>query len=144
METLVIILIIVLIVQTCVFIYSHFIDIANNRLAAASQQMVANTQEAFLAEKQRLQECIDNRDRTIKEWVQKYESLARQQSYLIGEYNKLKECEPHYCPTVEQIKSVYAAAGVMEQMHETSDAKKLMELWEGLKAWHKQNGGNEI
>ena len=91
METLVIILIIVLIVQTCVFIYSHFIDIANNRLAAASQQMVANTQEAFLAEKQRLQECIDNRDKTIKEWVQKYESLARQQSYLIGEYNKLKE-----------------------------------------------------
>ena len=91
MQTLIIILIIVLIVQTCVFIYSHFIDIANNRMAAASQQMVASAQEAFLAEKIRLQECIDNRDRTIKEWVQKYESLARQQSYLIGEYNKLKE-----------------------------------------------------
>lgn len=91
MQTLIIILIIVLIVQTCVFIYAHFIDIANNRLAAASQQMVASAQEAFLSEKQRLQECIDNRDRTIKEWVKKYEALASQQSYLIGQYNKLKE-----------------------------------------------------
>ena len=91
MQTLIIILIIVLIAQTCVFIYAHFIDIANNRLAAASQQMVASAQEAFLSEKQRLQECIDNRDRTIKEWVKKYEALASQQSYLIGQYNKLKE-----------------------------------------------------
>ena len=144
MQTLIIVLIIVLIVKTCVFIYAQFIDIAKDRLAAASQQMVASAQESFLVEKQRLQECIDNRDKTIKEWVKKYESLARQQSYWIGEYNKLKECEPHYCPTIEQIKSVYAAAGVMEQMHETSDAKKLMELWEGLKEWNKQNGGNDI
>ena len=91
MKALIIILIVVLIAQTCVFIYAHFIDIANNRLAAASQQMVASAQEAFLSEKQRLQECIDNRDRTIKEWVKKYEALASQQSYLIGQYNKLKE-----------------------------------------------------
>ena len=91
MKALIIILIVVLIAQTCVFIYAHFIDIANNRLAAASQQMVASAQESFLAEKKRLQEAIDNRDKTIKEWVQKYESLARQQSYLIDEYNKLKE-----------------------------------------------------
>lgn len=144
MNTLVIILIIVLIAQTCVFIYAKFIDIANNRLAAASQQMVASAQEAFLSEKQGMQEAIDNRDRTIKEWVRKYESLASQHSYLIGQYNKLKESEPHYCPTVEQIKSVYAASGVMEQMNEHSDSKKLMELWEGLKEWHKQNGGNDI
>lgn len=91
MKALIIILIVVLIAQTCVFIYAHFIDIANNRLAAASQQMVASAQEAFLSEKQRLQECIDNRDRTINEWVKKYEALASQQSYLIGQYNKLKE-----------------------------------------------------
>lgn len=91
MKALIIILIVVLIAQTCVFIYAHFVDIANNRLAAASQQMVASAQESFLAEKKRMQEAIDNRDKTIKEWVQKYESLARQQSYLIGEYNKLKE-----------------------------------------------------
>lgn len=91
MTTLIIILIIVLIAQTCVFIYAHFIDIANNHLASASQQMVASAQEAFLSEKKRLQEYIDNRDKTIKEWVQKYESLASQHSYLIGQYNKLKE-----------------------------------------------------
>lgn len=35
-------------------------------------------------------------------------------------------------PTVEQIKSVYAAAGVMEQMNEHADAKNLNALWEDL------------
>lgn len=91
MQILIITLIIVLIAQTCVFIYANFIDIASKRVAAASQEMVASAQEAFLLEKKRLQEAVDNRDRTIKEWVQKYDSLARQQSYLIGQYNKLKE-----------------------------------------------------
>lgn len=143
MKTLIIILIVVLIAQTCVFIYAHFIDIANNRLAAASQQMVASAQEAFLSEKKRMQEAIDNRDKTINEWVKKYEHLFRQYSYLMELYNK-KESKPHYCPTVEQIKSVYAAAGVMEQVNEHTDAVNLMELWEGLKDWHKQNGGNDI
>ncbi len=41
-----------------------------------------------------------------------------------------------WLPTVEQIKSVYASAGVMEQMHEPIDAKHLMSLWEDLKRIH--------
>lgn len=41
-----------------------------------------------------------------------------------------------WMPTVEQIKSVYASAGVMEQMNEHTDAKNLMSLWEDLKRIH--------
>lgn len=88
MKTLIIILIVVLIAQTCVFIYAHFIDIANYRLAAASKQMVASAQEAFLSEKKRMQEAIGNRDKTIKEWEQEYEQLLRQNSYLM-EQNRI-------------------------------------------------------
>ena len=41
-----------------------------------------------------------------------------------------------WLPTVEQIKSVYASAGVMEQMNEHTDAKNLMSLWGDLKRIH--------
>ena len=44
-----------------------------------------------------------------------------------------------WLPTVEQIKSVYASAGVMEQMNEHTDAKHLMSLWEDLKRIHSAN-----
>ena len=43
-----------------------------------------------------------------------------------------------FIPTIEQIKSVYAAAGVMEQMNEHTDAKNLNELWESLKKYHQK------
>ena len=41
-----------------------------------------------------------------------------------------------WLPTVEQIKSVYAASGICDQMHEHTDAKNLMSLWEDLKRIH--------
>ena len=44
-----------------------------------------------------------------------------------------------WMPTVEQIKSVYAASGICDQMHEPTDAKNLMSLWEDLKRIHSAN-----
>jgi hypothetical protein len=49
-----------------------------------------------------------------------------------------------WLPTVEQIKSVYASAGVMEQMHEPTDAKHLMSLWEDLKRIHSANADANV
>ena len=47
--------------------------------------------------------------------------------------------------TVEQIKSVYAAAGICDQMHEKTDSDNLMALWATLKQWHKElTGGDEL
>ena len=41
--------------------------------------------------------------------------------------------------TVEQIKSVHAAANMMKSLNEHTDAKNLMELWETLKEYHKSS-----
>jgi len=49
-----------------------------------------------------------------------------------------------WLPTVEQIKSVYASAGVMEQMNEHTDAKNLMSLWEDLKRIHSANADDNV
>ena len=46
--------------------------------------------------------------------------------------------------TVEQIKSVYAAAGICDQMHEKTDSDNLMALWATLKQWHKELTGGEL
>lgn len=44
--------------------------------------------------------------------------------------------------TVEQIKSVRAAANIMKSLNEHSDAKNLMELWETLKEYHNSSVSN--
>ena len=82
MKVLIIILIVVMIVQTVLLIYIHFVDISDKRMAAASQEMVASAQESFLVEKKRLQDCVDNRDKTIKELVKKCEHLSSQVIYF--------------------------------------------------------------
>ena len=46
--------------------------------------------------------------------------------------------------TVEQIKSVYAAAGICDQMHEKTDSDNLMALWATLKEWHKELTGETV
>lgn len=145
MQTLIIILIVVLIAQTCVVIYANFFDLSRARQYASTQEMMTNTQSSFLAEKSRLQECIDNRDKELARTVKLYNQLYQEYNEIrIRLMNYNKESDPHYCPTIEQIKSVYAAIGVMEQMNEHTDAKNLKELWVGLKEWHMQNGGEDI
>ena len=46
--------------------------------------------------------------------------------------------------TVEQIMSVYAAAGICDQMHEKTDSDNLMALWVTLKQWHKELTGGDV
>ena len=46
--------------------------------------------------------------------------------------------------TVEQIMSVYAAAGICDQMHEKTDSDNLMALWATLKEWHKELTGGDV
>ena len=151
MQTLIIILIVVLIAQTCVFIYANFIDISNKRNAADTQKMITDAQSCYLADKARLQMCVDNREMQVHEWAKKYNELVGKFNALGAEYERVRKLLPEedvkqlpYIPNPDQIKSVYAAAGVMEQVHEHTDAKNLNELWEGLKEWHKQNGGKDI
>ena len=47
-------------------------------------------------------------------------------------------------PTVEQIKSVYAASGILSSLNEKTDSDNLMALWATLKEWHKELSGETV
>ena len=125
MEVLVIILIVVLIAQTIYSIYVNFVDHTREKQTAIFTEQMKNAYADYANEKVRLQKIIDNRDDNIRE-------LIVQRNAIYAECEKLKNALA-WRPSTDQIKSVYASAGVMEQMHEPTDAKNLMSLWESLK-----------
>lgn len=125
MEVLVIILIVVLIAQTIYGIYLNFVDHTKERQAAVLVEQVKNAHADYCNEKMRLQKVIDNRNEDIR-------GLIEQRNAIYAECEKLKNALA-WRPSTDQIKSVYASAGVMEQMNEHTDAKNLMSLWESLK-----------
>ena len=125
MEVLVIILIVVLIAQTIYSIYVNFVDHTREKQTAIFTEQMKNAHADYTNEKVRLQKIIDNRDDNIRE-------LIVQRNAIYAECEKLKNALA-WRPSTDQIKSVYASAGVMEQMHEPTDAKNLMSLWESLK-----------
>ena len=86
-------------------------------------EQVKNAYADYCNEKTRLQKIIDNRDGNIRE-------LIAQRNAIYAECEKLKNALPAWRPSNEQIKSVYAAAGICDQMHEPTDQKNLMSLWE--------------
>lgn len=88
-------------------------------------EQVKNAHADYCNEKMRLQKVIDNRNEDIRE-------LIAQRNAIYAECEKLKNALA-WRPSTDQIKSVYASAGVMEQMNEHTDAKNLMSLWESLK-----------
>ena len=125
MQTLIIILIVVLIAQTIYSIYVNFVDHTREKQTAIFTEQMKNAHADYANEKVRLQKIIDNRDDNIRE-------LIVQRNAIYAECEKLKNALA-WRPSTDQIKSVYASAGVMEQMHEPTDAKNLMSLWESLK-----------
>ena len=125
MQTLVIVLIVVLIAQTIYSIYVNFVDHTREKQTAIFTEQMKNAHADYTNEKVRLQKIIDNRDDNIRE-------LIVQRNAIYAECEKLKNALA-WRPSTDQIKSVYASAGVMEQMHEPTDAKNLMSLWESLK-----------
>ena len=144
-------MIVVLIAQTSVFIYANFIDLSNKRNAADTQKMITDAQSCYLADKSRLQMCIDNREMQVHEWSKKYNELVGKFNALGAEYERVRKLLPEedvkqlpYIPNPDQIKSVYAAAGICDQMHEKTDSDNLMALWATLKQWHKELTGCDV
>ena len=125
MQTLIIILIVTMIIQTVIFTYSNFVDEKRNKQLTSFQKQMKNAQADYIEEKRKFGKIIDNRDDNIRE-------LIAQRNAIYAECEKLKNALA-WRPSTEQIKSVYAAAGVLEQVHEPTDAKNLMALWESLK-----------
>lgn len=149
METLIIILIVVMIAQTVLFIYSNFIDLSARRNSAAAQEALTNAHADFCNEKKRFVEIIAKKDETIRE-LTSYK--VKMQAEIIERGKRIKHLEgivlrPEeqmlvvWRPTIEQIKSVYAAAGVMKQANEHTDAENLNTLWEDLRKLYQHEDG---
>lgn len=97
------------------------------------------------------EELTDEEKRKMLEEIARLnEEKAKLTAQLDREAEQAKAFASHvthdmkWLPTVEQIKSVYASAGVMEQMNEHTDAKNLMSLWEDLKRIHSANADANV
>lgn len=76
METLIIILLVVLIVQTGVFIYSHFFDIHVRKENAATVEMLLTATKQYQVNVQTYQDTIRNQGEQLKRWQLDYAKLA--------------------------------------------------------------------
>lgn len=76
METLIIILIVAMIAQTCVFIYANFIDNANNRAVAANNEIVKVAQQRFLQDTETYKKNLEAKDEILKQWIDNYNKCA--------------------------------------------------------------------
>lgn len=130
MQTLIIILIVVLIAETIYSIYLNFVDHTKERLLAAMTEQAKNACADYSNEKIRLRKLIDYRDDNIRK-------LIAQRDAIYAECEKLKNALS-WRPSTDQIKSVYAAAGILSSMNEKTDSDRLMALWADLKDMHQR------
>jgi hypothetical protein len=141
METLIIILIVTMIVQTVIFVYSNFIDLSRKRLEAAAQEALTNAHADFCNEKKKFSEILAEKNDALKK---QGKQVVEMQAEIIERGKRIRHLEnlvlnPNeqmlvvWRPDIEQIKSVYDAARVMKQTGNQTEAEILKELWENLK-----------
>lgn len=83
METLIIILIVVLILQTGVFTYSHFFDINANKSTAATMNVMETAVAQYADNISSLQKSIQTRDDNYKELNKAYNELVKMQNLTV-------------------------------------------------------------
>ena len=76
MEALIISLIVVVLAQTCIYIYGQFIDIKRQHQLNAALQIQKDSLRSYVDANESLQKAVDNRDETIKRWVENYNNLS--------------------------------------------------------------------
>ena len=75
METLIIILIVVMIAQTCIFTYANFIDLSHRRESCANMEILNGAQANFLDEKEQFREHLEAKDRVIQQLADRANKL---------------------------------------------------------------------
>ena len=83
METLIVILIIALLVQTGTYIYSHFFDVNANKANAATMNMLETAVETYGTNLKQMQKNIADRDDIIKDLRTSYDELVKQFNTVI-------------------------------------------------------------
>lgn len=76
METLIIILIVALIAQTCVFIYASFFDMSNNRANAANAESLCSAHKRYAQDIETYKHNLEVKDEILKQWIDKYNKCA--------------------------------------------------------------------
>lgn len=86
METLIIILIVVMIAQSCIFAYGNFIDLSRQRESANNQQILADSMQNFMVEKEAFKATLNMKDETIRQWIERANELDRnlQEALLVN------------------------------------------------------------
>ncbi len=72
METLIIVLIVAMIAQTCVFIYANFIDMSDKRANAANAETVSDVQNRCFQDTESYKHNLEMKDEVLKQWIDKY------------------------------------------------------------------------
>lgn len=152
MKTLIIILIVVMIAQTVLFIYSNIIDLTNRRSQTAAQEVMKNAHADFCNEKKRFAEILAKKDETIRELTS---DKVKMTAEIIERGKRIKHLENDvlnpdekmqvvWRPTIEQIKSVHDAASVMMQMKLPAASTNLIALWEALKKQYQNSEEGDV
>jgi len=83
METLIIILIVALIAQTCLFAYSHFFDINSNKSTAATIELMDTAVKQYAENITALQKGIAIRDENYAKLCEKYDEVVKLQNLTV-------------------------------------------------------------
>ena len=75
METLIIILIVVMIAQACIFIYANFIEVSRQRELCANAEIIEGAQNNFLDERAQYKRNLEMKDHVIQQWIDRANKL---------------------------------------------------------------------
>ena len=103
METLIIILIVVMIAQTCIFIYANFVSIAKQQAEKANAEILNNAQKNFLDEKEQFKENLKAKDKVIQQWFDR----ANKVEFELAEARKVNGLLKNRTFHVEELKDSF-------------------------------------
>lgn len=129
MKTLIIVLIIVMIIQTCVFIYANFIAAYDRREQVANVEILNSAQQNFVAEKERFLDIIKTKEKTILEWASRAHKLDIELGY-VKKANGLLMNKTNYVEGLkdsfdEQLQREYKAFLCADILHDVVDKQDI-------------------
>lgn len=134
MKLLILILIVVLIVQTCLFIYASFIDTANKRVIADNNEIIKEAQKRYNQDTENLKRSLEWKDRILQEWINKANKLDSE----LTEARKVNGLLKNRTAYVEELEDSFNQQAELEWNEhgyiEKGLKKERMRFVEGMKA----------